>query len=181
MGGDKLLKAALNAYWWFLQGALYRALATVAKLSSPELLVRYAIAEFRKAIADKLFAEFLGIAYGERPRTLEEYLTVTAKAHDAIASLGIRISLIRAEKTGQGVRVEVRDAVPGMEVVPEEDRPYAMLISIGILLGIVEAVTGRTVGLRVPQLGIDLVGDGAVMEVEELDIAGNRYVALVKE
>jgi len=137
------------------------------------------VAEFRKAIADKLVKAFAGIAFNEAPNSLSQYLAVAARAHDVIASLGIPISRMRVEDRGDEIEVSVERAVPSMDLVPEEDRPYAMLVSIGILVGIVEGIVGSPVGLRVPNLGIELPGDSHVMEVDA-DVSANRYIAVIK-
>ena len=179
--------AALKAYWYFLQAMMFGAISTLAKFTGIEYVVRNVIPAMRGRIFAELYETHRGIAYdGDPPKTLTEYLTVAARAHESIqevlSSAGLRISRIRVVEEPEGMTVEVVDAVPGMHLLPDDEtRRIALAVSVGVLLGIAESVVGKRIGLRIPQIGVDVVspGDDLVMEVVEFDVAGNRFVARI--
>ena len=179
--------AALKAYWYFLQAMMFGAISTLARFTGIEYVVRNVIPTVRGRIFAELYETHRGIAYGEEPpKTLAEYLTVAAKAHESIQEVlskaGLKISRIKVSEEGSDIVVEVVDAVPGMHLLPDDEtRQIALAVSVGVLLGIAEGVVGKRIGLRIPQVGVDVVspGDDLVMEVVEFDVAGNRFVARI--
>lgn len=169
----------IRMYWWVTQAALYRGLATVIKLTSPEFLIRNVVSELGRLIVERLIPEYAGVVGSKKPENLVEYLKVAEKAHQYLSGLGANISNMRVVAEDGVVRVEVSNAVPSMQILPEEDRPYAMLVSISVVLGVVEAVTGKQAHLKVPSLGIELPGPGPEIVVD-VDVPGNRFVATIR-
>lgn len=176
--------AALRAYWYFLQAVMYRVLPELAKTIGIEYVVRHLMPVSRAGVVKLLYESHRGVAYGDDPPSdLAGYVEAASKAHESIAevlkSVGLGISKIRLISRNP-VRVEVENAVPGAGLVVDgELRSYAMAISVGVFLGIVEGLLGKSVGLRIPQIGVELASpdDEYVLEVIEFDVKGNRYVA----
>ena len=175
--------AALKAYWYFLQAVMYRVLPELARAIGVEYVVRHLMPVSRAGVLQLLYESHRGVAYGDEPRDLAGYIEAASRAHESIAGVlkgvGLGISRIRL-LSRDPVRVEVENAVPGAGLVVDgELRGYALAISVGVFLGIVEGVLGRPVGLRIPQIGVELVSpdDEYVLEVVEFDVEGNRYVA----
>ena len=163
---------------------MYRVLPELARAIGVEYVVRHLIPVSRAGILELLYETHRGVAYGDDPpRDLAGYIEAASRAHESIAGVlrdvGLGISRIRL-LSRDPVRVEVENAVPGAGLVVDgELRGYALAISVGVFLGIVEGVLGSPVGLRIPQIGVELVSpdDEYVLEVVEFDVEGNRYVA----
>ena len=180
--------AALKTYWHFINSTIFGALVDLAKLVGIDYVVRNMLSMARGRSFNEMYDAYNGLTHGrERPTTLADYLREVGKIFESITGIlrevGLSTSSISVSEKNGTVIVEVSNAVPTMgTIADEESRKLALAISIGIMLGFVESVTGKRTGLRIPQMGVEQVTpeDELVLEVVNFDVGGNRYVAKIE-